>query len=223
MHESFSHARLLPVHSLPVLLHAFCAKRQGASCRQAAVKGCRNPTPCWTRQIQARPNQSCARCSVFVPPPASRGQTSCMAPTKTVLLRKIRSRSRAWACQGMVEKDRPDAERSGEQAEGLQPQKGRHAAQGAVVDGVQVGARVAAGVQVDAQVALYVARHRSQHRLLQRRQNLVVVCLQLQPTPPMGSLTPVEFPQEFHIKLGLLPIRTAAKELRPSQQRVIYG
>ncbi len=26
-------------------------------CRQAACKGCQIPTPCWTRQIQARPNQ----------------------------------------------------------------------------------------------------------------------------------------------------------------------
>ena len=34
-------------------------------------KGCQNPTP---RQIQARPNQPWARCSVFIPPPASRGQ-----------------------------------------------------------------------------------------------------------------------------------------------------
>jgi hypothetical protein len=37
-------------------------------------KGCQNPTPCRTRQIQARPNQPWARCSVFIPPPASRGQ-----------------------------------------------------------------------------------------------------------------------------------------------------
>ena len=36
-------------------------------------KGCQNPTPCWTRQIQARPNQPCARCSIFIPNPASRG------------------------------------------------------------------------------------------------------------------------------------------------------
>ena len=50
-----------------------CQKRQGASCRQAANKGCQTPTPCWTRQIQARPNQPWARCSVYVPSPASRG------------------------------------------------------------------------------------------------------------------------------------------------------
>ena len=43
-------------------------------CRQAACKSCQIPTPCWTRQIQARPNQPWARCSVLVPPPASRGQ-----------------------------------------------------------------------------------------------------------------------------------------------------
>jgi hypothetical protein len=36
-------------------------------------KGCQNPTPCWTRQIQARPNQPWARCSVFIPLPASPG------------------------------------------------------------------------------------------------------------------------------------------------------
>ncbi len=36
------------------ILHAFPAKRQGASCRQAAVKGCHNPNPCWTRQIQSK-------------------------------------------------------------------------------------------------------------------------------------------------------------------------
>ncbi len=58
---------------LLLLLHACPAKRQGASCRQAAIKGCHNPTPCWTRHIQARPNQPWAQCSVFVPPPASRG------------------------------------------------------------------------------------------------------------------------------------------------------
>ncbi len=44
-------------------------------CRQAAVKGCQNPTPCRAPQIQARPNQPWARCSVFVPPPASRAYT----------------------------------------------------------------------------------------------------------------------------------------------------
>ena len=43
-------------------------------CRQAACESCQNPTPCWTRQIQARPNQPWARCSIFVPPLASRGQ-----------------------------------------------------------------------------------------------------------------------------------------------------
>ena len=59
------HGAVPPVHLqrlLLLLLHAFPAKRQGASCRQAAVKGCHNPTPCWTRQIQARPNQPWARC-----------------------------------------------------------------------------------------------------------------------------------------------------------------
>ncbi len=65
------------------LLHAFPAKRQGAPCRQAAEKkGCHNPTPRWTHQIQARPNQPWARCSVLIPAPASRGH--CLF--KTVLL-----------------------------------------------------------------------------------------------------------------------------------------
>ena len=58
---------------LSLLLHASPAKRQGASCKQAAGEGCHNPTPCWTRQTQARPNQPWACCSVFIPPPASRG------------------------------------------------------------------------------------------------------------------------------------------------------
>ena len=60
---------------LLILLHAFPAKRQGTSRRQFAVKGCHNPTPCWTRQIQARPNQPWTRSSVFILPPASRGQS----------------------------------------------------------------------------------------------------------------------------------------------------
>jgi hypothetical protein len=37
-------------------------------------KGCQVPTHCWPRQIQARPNQPWARCSVFIPPPAGRGR-----------------------------------------------------------------------------------------------------------------------------------------------------
>ena len=36
---------------------------------RAACKGCQNPVPCWTRQIQPRPNQPWARCSVRIPPP----------------------------------------------------------------------------------------------------------------------------------------------------------
>ena len=31
---------------LLLLLHAFPAKRKGASCRKTAVEGCHNPTPC---------------------------------------------------------------------------------------------------------------------------------------------------------------------------------
>ena len=42
----------------------------------SCCKGYQNPTPCWTRQIQARPNQPRVRCSVFIPPPASRGHIS---------------------------------------------------------------------------------------------------------------------------------------------------
>ena len=49
-------------------------ERQGASCRQVTGKGCQVPAPCWTRPIQGRPNQPWARCSVFMPPPATRGQ-----------------------------------------------------------------------------------------------------------------------------------------------------
>ena len=47
-----------------------CQSKQGASADKLQVKA-QNPTPCWTRQIQARPNQPWARCSVFIPPPAS--------------------------------------------------------------------------------------------------------------------------------------------------------
>ena len=39
-----------------------CQKRQDYTCRQAAGKGCRNPTPCWTHQTQARHNQAWAWC-----------------------------------------------------------------------------------------------------------------------------------------------------------------
>ena len=40
--------------------------------QRSCSTGCQNPAPCWTRQIQARPNQPWARCSVF---PANRGHT----------------------------------------------------------------------------------------------------------------------------------------------------
>lgn len=72
-----------------------------------------------------------------------------------------------------------DAERSGEQAEGVQPQEGCDAAHRAVV-GVNVHARLLRGVRVDAQVALYVAAQWRQHGLLQRPQNLIVVGLHRQ-------------------------------------------
>ncbi len=54
--------------SIHIYIHALAARRQGITCRQAAGKGCHSPTPCWNRQIQARPNQPWARCSAFLPP-----------------------------------------------------------------------------------------------------------------------------------------------------------
>ena len=48
-------------------------QRQGACADKLQVKAATHPTPGWTRQIQERPNQPWARCSKFVPPPASRG------------------------------------------------------------------------------------------------------------------------------------------------------
>ncbi len=59
---------------LCILLHGVPAKSQGASCRQVAGKDCHYPTPSWTRHVLAEPNQPWARCSVFLPPPASRGK-----------------------------------------------------------------------------------------------------------------------------------------------------
>ncbi len=53
---------------LLLFLHAFPAMRKGMSCRQAALKGCHNCTPCWTRQTQKRPDQRWARCSVLYRP-----------------------------------------------------------------------------------------------------------------------------------------------------------
>jgi hypothetical protein len=40
--------------------------------RSCSPKAATNPTPCWTRHVQAWPNQPWARCSLFLPPPASR-------------------------------------------------------------------------------------------------------------------------------------------------------
>ena len=54
-----------------IISHAFLPIKARCVCRQAAGKGCQNPTPCWTRQIQARPNQPWARCSEFIPPPGA--------------------------------------------------------------------------------------------------------------------------------------------------------
>ena len=57
-----------------IILKAPCSSCQKARCicRQAAVQ---NPSPCWTRQIQARPNQPWAGCSVCntATPPAGDG------------------------------------------------------------------------------------------------------------------------------------------------------
>jgi hypothetical protein len=70
-------------HSTPVrlsnyiTLHCTLFLPRGKLHRQISCsKGCQNPTPCWTRQIQARPNQPWGRCSVFLSPHASWGQLS---------------------------------------------------------------------------------------------------------------------------------------------------
>ena len=53
-----------------IYIYAFPAK---GKVQTTACKGCQTPTPCWTRQIQARPSRPWAQCSVFVPHPATRG------------------------------------------------------------------------------------------------------------------------------------------------------
>ncbi len=55
-------------------LHDFPAKRQGMSCRQAAVEGIHNPTPCRTH-LPSKTHQPWAQCSVLYrsPPARSRG------------------------------------------------------------------------------------------------------------------------------------------------------
>ena len=59
-------------------LHDFPAKRQGMSCRQAAVEGIHNPTPCRTH-LPSKTHQPWAQCSVFIPGPASQGHiTDCI-------------------------------------------------------------------------------------------------------------------------------------------------
>lgn len=45
----------------------FLARGKRCVCRRAVVKGCQIPR--WSRRIQARLNQSWARCSLFLPPP----------------------------------------------------------------------------------------------------------------------------------------------------------
>ncbi len=61
------------VTSSLLFLKEVSARRQGASCRQAAVEGCHIPTPYWTRQILAGPNLPWARMLSNYNAPASRG------------------------------------------------------------------------------------------------------------------------------------------------------
>ena len=61
------------------------------ACRQAASKGSHNPTPHWTRQIQARSNQPWAQYSVYVPAPASRGQIVAWGQVKSTNLVGLRA------------------------------------------------------------------------------------------------------------------------------------
>ncbi len=60
-------------YGIIIITCCFCQEAL-ASCRQAAVEGCHNPTPCWAHQIQARPNQWWAWRSILSPSPANRGQ-----------------------------------------------------------------------------------------------------------------------------------------------------
>ena len=45
------------VHCWYCTSSSFSCPEVACVCRQAACKGCQNPTGCWTRQIQVRPNQ----------------------------------------------------------------------------------------------------------------------------------------------------------------------
>jgi hypothetical protein len=63
-----SHSSIIIVIIIIMLFLPRGKMRLQTSC----IKGCQNPAAYWTRQIQARPNQPWARCSVFIPPPASR-------------------------------------------------------------------------------------------------------------------------------------------------------
>ena len=66
----------LPRYPMPfLLLHAVPAKRGKVRLPTSCKQRLPNPTPCWTGQFQAVHNYSWARCSVFIPPPASQGQT----------------------------------------------------------------------------------------------------------------------------------------------------
>ena len=62
------------ITSIITIMNTLFLHRGKVRLQTSCSKGCQNPTPCWTRQIQARPNHLWARCSVFISPPASRGR-----------------------------------------------------------------------------------------------------------------------------------------------------
>jgi hypothetical protein len=69
------HLRHIIQKHIIIITYAVPAKRgKVRPADKLQVEAAKVPTPCWTRQIHARPNQPWARRSVFVPPPASRGQ-----------------------------------------------------------------------------------------------------------------------------------------------------
>ena len=49
-----------------------CQTRQGASADKLQANAAKFLPPCWTHQIQTQPNQSWARCSVFITPPVQK-------------------------------------------------------------------------------------------------------------------------------------------------------
>ncbi len=52
-----------------LIIHRFLPKGKVCLANKLQLKGCRNPTPCWTRQIQASTG-----CSLFIPPPPAGAQ-----------------------------------------------------------------------------------------------------------------------------------------------------